>query len=369
MKFRKITAIALILILALSVLSACAPQRTADAGEGISIVSTVFPSYDFAREITAGTNARVTLLLQPGEEVHSFDPTSQDIIRVSSADLFLFVGGENDTWIDGVLSGLDKSVNTFRMMDYVTLYEEELVEGMQADESHSHDHEHEHEEGEEAHDHEHEEGEEAHDHEHEEGEEAHDHEHEEGEEAHDHEHEEGEGHEWDEHVWTAPVNAIAIVKAMTAELVKIDPANAKAYQANADAYVAQLEALDQSFWAVVNAAARKTVVFADRFPVRYFVEEFGLEYYAAFPGCSAETEPSAATVASLIDRVNAEGIPVVFYIEMSNQQMANTVAEATGAQTMLFHTCHNVTKAEFENGESYLSLMQGNLLTLQAALN
>jgi zinc transport system substrate-binding protein len=347
MKFRKITAIALILILALSVLSACAPQRTADAGEGISIVSTVFPSYDFAREITAGTNARVTLLLQPGEEVHSFDPTSQDIIRVSSADLFLFVGGENDTWIDGVLSGLDKSVNTFRMMDYVTLYEEELVEGMQADESHSHDHEHEHEEGEE----------------------AHDHEHEEGEEAHDHEHEEGEGHEWDEHVWTAPVNAIAIVKAMTAELVKIDPANAKAYQANADAYVAQLEALDQSFWAVVNAAARKTVVFADRFPVRYFVEEFGLEYYAAFPGCSAETEPSAATVASLIDRVNAEGIPVVFYIEMSNQQMANTVAEATGAQTMLFHTCHNVTKAEFENGESYLSLMQGNLLTLQAALN
>jgi zinc transport system substrate-binding protein len=307
----------------------------------------VFPSYDFAREITAGTNARVTLLLQPGEEVHSFDPTSQDIIRVSSADLFLFVGGENDTWIDGVLSGLDKSVNTFRMMDYVTLYEEELVEGMQADESHSHDHEHEHEEGEE----------------------AHDHEHEEGEKAHDHEHEEGEGHEWDEHVWTAPVNAIAIVKAMTAELVKIDPANAKAYQANADAYVAQLEALDQSFWAVVNAAARKTVVFADRFPVRYFVEEFGLEYYAAFPGCSAETEPSAATVASLIDRVNAEGIPVVFYIEMSNQQMANTVAEATGAQTMLFHTCHNVTKAEFENGESYLSLMQGNLLTLQAALN
>ena len=342
MKSRKITAIALILALALFALSACAPQEAATTGEeGISIVSTVFPSYDFARQITAGTDAKVTLLLQPGEEVHSFDPTSQDIIRVSSADLFLYVGGENDAWIDGVLSGLDKSVNTFRMMDYVTLYEEELVEGMQVDESHSHGHSH--EEGEEAH------------------------EHEEGEEAH--EHEEGAGHEWDEHVWTAPVNAISIVKAMTAALIEIDPANAKAYQSNADTYVKELEALDKLFWDVVNTGNRKTVVFADRFPVRYFVEEFGLDYYAAFPGCSAETEPSAATVASLIDRINAESIPVVFYIEMSNQQMANTVAEATNAATMLFHTCHNVTKVEFESGATYLSLMQNNVLALLLALN
>ena len=322
MKLKKIAAFALILVLALSVLSACAPKEAATAKDGISIVSTVFPSYDFARQITAGTNANVTLLLQPGEEVHSFDPTSQDIIRVQSADLFLYVGGENDTWVEGVLGGLDKSVNTFRMMDYVTLYDEELVEGMQPEE-----------------------------------------EEESATEA------EGEAHEWDEHVWTAPVNAIAIVKAMTAELIAIDPDNAAAYQTNSDAYVKQLEALDQSFRDVVDTASRKTVVFADRFPVRYFVEEFGLKYYAAFPGCSAETEPSAATVASLIDHVKAESIPVVFYIEMSNQQMANTVAEATGAKTMLFHTCHNVTKAEFESGETYLSLMENNVLALKAALN
>ena len=321
MKLRKITAVALILVLALLALSACAPKDAAETKSGISIVSTVFPSYDFARQITAGTDAEVTLLLQPGEEVHSFDPTSQDIIRVQNADLFLFVGGENDTWVNGVLSGLDKSVNTFRMMDYVTLYEEELVAGMQPEEE-----------------------------------------------------EEAAStdataeKEWDEHVWTAPVNAISIVKAMTAELVQIDPANASTYQANSDAYVAQLEALDQSFWDVVNTAARKTVVFADRFPVRYFVEEFGLNYYAAFPGCSAETEASAATIASLIDHVKSESIPVVFYIEMSNQQMADTVAEATGAKTMLFHTCHNVTKAEFESGATYLSLMQNNVLALQKAL-
>ncbi len=313
----------LAVLTALIFLPACSPQQTQSDtdGGGISIVSTIFPSYDFARQITAGTNAQVTMLLQPGEEVHSFDPTSQDIIRIQDADLVLCVGGENDAWLEDVLSGLDKQVRTFRMMDYVTLYEEELVAGMQTDHEHSQE-----EEG----------------------------------EAHE--------HEWDEHVWTAPVNAISIVKALTSELIAVDPDNADAYRSNFDAYVTELEALDQSFWDVVNAASRHTVVFADRFPARYFVEEFGLDYYAAFPGCSAETEPSAATIASLIDRVNDENIPFVFYIEMSNEQMADTVCEATGAQKLLFHTCHNVTKEEFDGGATYLSLMQGNVAALKAAL-
>ncbi len=316
MKLKPLILILMAIVLSLALLSACAPTAAVEEGDGLSIVSTIFPSYDFARQITADTDARVTLLLQPGEEVHSFDPTSQDIIRIQNADLFLFVGGENDVWVDGVLSGLDKSVNTFRMMDYVTLYEEELVTGMQP------------------------------------------------------ENEDASGEqEWDEHVWTAPVNAIAIVKAMTAELISLDPDNASTFQANADAYVKQLEALDQSFREVVNASNRKTIVFADRFPVRYFVEEFGLNYYAAFPGCSAETDASAATVASLIDRVKADNIPVVFYIEMSNKQMANTVAEATGAMPLLFHSTHNVTKAEFEGGATYLSLMQNNVIALLVALN
>ncbi|PKM39111.1 MAG: zinc ABC transporter substrate-binding protein [Firmicutes bacterium HGW-Firmicutes-9] len=322
MKSKPLILILMAIVLSLALLSACVPTAAVEEGDGLSIVSTIFPSYDFARQITADTDARVTLLLQPGEEVHSFDPTSQDIIRIQNADLFLFVGGENDVWVDGVLSGLDKSVNTFRMMDYVTLYEEELVAGMQ----------------------------------------------EEPEEA-DAANVDANEQEWDEHVWTAPVNAIAIVKAMTAELISLDPDNASTFQTNADAYVKQLEALDQSFREVVNASGRKTIVFADRFPVRYFVEEFGLNYYAAFPGCSAETDASAATVASLIDRVKADNIPVVFYIEMSNEQMANTVAEATGAMPLLFHSTHNVTKAEFEGGATYLSLMQNNVIALLAALN
>ena len=316
MKLKSVFLILFVILLAFASLAACAPTTAQPASTGISIVSTVFPSYDFARQITAGTNAQITLLLKPGEEVHSFDPTSQDIIRIQNADLFLYVGGENDTWVNSVLTGLDKNVNTFRMMDYVTLYQDELVAGMQPETK-----------------------------------------------------TQGATQEWDEHVWTAPVNAIAIVKAMTAELIQIDPANAKTYQSNSDAYVVQLESLDQSFRSVVDSSARKTIVFADRFPVRYFVEEFGLSYYAAFPGCSAETEASAATIASLIDHVKSEKIPVVFYIEMSNQQMANTVAEATGATPMLFHTCHNVTKAEFDSGATYLSLMQNNVLALLVALN
>ena len=185
-RIKPIFSLLVVLVLSLAFLAACAPKDATQSKGGISIVSTVFPSYDFARQITAGTDADVTLLLQPGEEVHSFDPTSQDIIRVQNADLFLYVGGENDTWVNGVLSGLDKSVNTFRMMDYVTLYEEELVPGMQAEEE-------------------------------------------------DASTTDENAQEWDEHVWTAPVNAISIVKAMTAELVSIDPANAKTYQANSDA--------------------------------------------------------------------------------------------------------------------------------------
>lgn len=311
------------IFLAIVLLAGCAGASSpADASQtgGIQIVSTIFAPYDFARQLTAGTNANVTMLLQPGEEVHSFDPTTQDILRIQNADLFLYVGGENDTWVENVLSGLDKSVHTLKIMDFVTLYEEETVEGMQAEAE------------------------------------------EPGEE------DIGET-EWDEHVWTAPQNAISIVASLADELCQIDPANADAYRANASAYTAQLTALDNSFRDVVDHAARKTVVFADRFPARYFVEEFGLSYYAAFPGCSADTEPSAATVSALIDRVKAEKIPAVFYIELSDQRMADAVCEATGAEKLLFHCCHNVSKAEFESGATYLSLMQANVETLRQALN
>lgn len=321
---KKKLSLLMLVILVLVLFAGCAntasSAQTNSAGNGIQIVATIFAPYDFARQITAGTNANVTMLLQPGEEVHSFDPTSQDILRIQNSDLFLCVGGENDAWVENVLSGLDKSVHTLKLMDCVTLFEEETVEGMQAEEEEP-------------------------------------------------EAEVSGAPEWDEHVWTAPQNAISIVASMTDELCQIDPANADAYRANASAYTAQLTALDDSFRDVVDHAARKTVVFADRFPARYFVEEFGLNYFAAFPGCSADTEPSAATVSALIDRVKAENIPAVFYIELSDERMADAVCEATGVKKLLFHSCHNVSKAEFESGATYLSLMQANVETLRQALN
>jgi zinc transport system substrate-binding protein len=179
----------------------------------------------------------------------------------------------------------------------------------------------------------------------------------------------GEGApEYDEHVWTSPKNAKLIVQRLSDALGGIDGANADAYGQNAEAYLAKLDGLDAQFQAVVDNAARKTIVFGDRFPFRYFTDAYGLDYFAAFPGCSTETEPSAATVAFLIDKIRAEEIPAVFHIELSNERMADTISEATGAKVLLLHACHNVSKADFESGESYLSLMGRNVESLKEAL-
>jgi zinc transport system substrate-binding protein len=375
--------------------------------EKIKIMTTIFPPYDFAREITGGL-AEIGMLLPPGQESHSFQPSPQDIINIMDSDIFIYTGGETDVWITEMLETMDtSSMKIIKMMDCVTLKEEEIVEGMEDDE---HDHgaegaeahaEDDHAEGEEAHaedDHDHAEGEEAHaddDHDHAEGEEAHaedDHDHAEGEEAHaedeeahaegeephaedDHDHAEGEAHThdgevvYDEHVWTSPANAVTIVNAISDALCEMDAANAQTYIKNTEVYTAKIVELDAQFRSVVDSSVRKTIIVGDRFPFRYFVDEYGLDYYAAFPGCSTETEPSAATVAFLIDKVKDEKIPVVFHMELSNQRMAITISEETGAKDLLLHSCHNLPKDEFEAGASYLALMQNNVTTLKEALS
>ncbi len=297
---------------------------SAQSESRLKIVTTIFPQYDFAREITGG-KADVTILLPPGAESHTYEPAPQDIIAIQNADLFVFVGGEGDVWIDDILDSMgDKAPQTLKLMDCVTTVEEELVEGMES----------EHEDEDEDH----------------------------GEDA-------DEEVEYDEHVWTSPANAIQIVRSMTETISAQDAANAEAYAKNADAYIQKLTALDQDFAEVVKTAARKTIIVGDRFPFRYFADEFGLDYYAAFAGCSSETEASAATVAFLTDKVRAENIPAVLYIEFSNHKIADSIAEATGAKTLLLHSCHNVSKAEMQSGASYLSLMQANVETLRQALN
>lgn len=323
------------LLLCALLLTGCAPAVTAGEDDGrLQIVATVFPAYDFARA-AGGELADVTLLLPPGAESHSYEPTPTDILAVQDCDLFIYLGGESDAWVDTILSAVETRGEIMRMVDCVDLLEEETVEGMQVQPGHDHDHG---------------------------GHEDHDH----ADESHDHDdHGLGAVTGMDEHVWTAPRNAAAITRAVGEKLAELDTANAGRYRTNAEAYAAQIDELDSRFAAFFDSQPSRTIVFGDRFPLRYFAEEYGLDYYAAFPGCGTQTEPSAATIAFLTEKVREEHIPTVWYIEFSNHLVADSIAEAAGSQTAMFHTCHNVSREEMEGGAAYLSLMEGNLETLR----
>ncbi len=300
-------------------LAACGEAEPAAPGDGRPvIVTTLFSAYDFARQI-AGERATVILLVPPGAEAHSFEPTAKDMIRIQESTLFFCNGGESEAWVEELLA--DQEIETLRMLDCVDALEEENKEGMQTLHEHG---EHEDEE---------------------------------------------EGPEYDEHVWTSPVNAEKICAALCERLCELDPDGAEIYRANLARYSAELEELDAAFRETVAQGRRRTVVFADRFPVRYFVEEYGLDYFAAFPGCADDTEPSARTVAFLIDRVRDEQIPAVLYIEFSNEKMADVICEDTGCRKLLFHSCHNVSAEDLENGVTYLDLMWKNVAVLKEALS
>lgn len=310
-------------LLLLGALSGCAQQQRIDPDDGkLHVVTTIFAPYDFAREI-GGEDVSVTMLLKPGSEVHSYEPSPKDIIAIRNADVFVYVGGESDVWVRDVLAGVDNpDLRVVTLMDCVQMLEEETVEGMQA-----------------------------------------------GHEEHDHDHDHEEETEYDEHVWTSPENAALICEKLADAFAAADPAHAADYAQRCGDYVERLDDLDAEFWYIVENSSRKTVVFADRFPLRYFADAYGLTYFAAYPGCADAAEPSAATVAFLIDKVRTERIPVVFCIELSNQKLADTVCEATGAKKLQFSSCHNVTAAEFEDGATYLSIMRQNAAALREALN
>lgn len=285
--------------------------------ETLSVVCTIFPAYDFARQL-AGDTAQVRLLLPPGSESHSYEPSPRDIIDIQEADLFLYAGGESDNWVDGILASMgDDAPRAFRLTDCVTLLAEETSASMEAEER---DH---------------------------------------GEEA----------AEMDEHVWTSPKNAMLIVAQLCDTLCEIAPQNAQVYEEALSAYLTELEALDAAFEETVANGKRDLIVFGDRFPFRYFAHDYHLRYDAAFPGCSEDSESSVRTVISLVDTIRAEQIPVVFYIEFSSRKTADVLAEETGAKELLFHSCHNVSAEELEDGATYLSLMWNNVAALKEALN
>ncbi len=299
-------------------------QAVQKQDDAISIVSTIFAPYDFARELTRDVpNVTLTMLLKPGGDSHSFEPTPQDIITLQNADLFLYAGGESDEWVKTMLkSTASESRRIISLIDCVEALEEETVEGMT-------DHHH---------------------------------------------HDEQEGHadkehEYDEHVWTSPKNAMKIVKQMSQTLVSLLPESAKQIAANTESYLKKLSKLDESFREVVKNGVRTEIIMGDRFPFLYFAKEYGLSYYAAFRGCASDSEPSVQTMTFLIDKVKKDKIPVVFHIELANESNADTHCAETGAKKLLLHACHNISKADFAAGESYLSLMARNVTNLKEALS
>ena len=357
-------------ILFMSSCSAADPQSSTSSGgdDKLQIVTTIFPPYDFARNI-AGRNADVSMLLKPGTESHSYEPSPSDIIKIMNCDIFIYTGGESDTWVDEILDSISENgrdIRIIKMLDVVdNAVEEEIVEGMQAGllELNEHSEEEAASEiggsgnggGEDT----------ARERSEEDGSNA----AAEGSDEHEHETESEHAHEYDEHVWTSPRRAMQIVDAISNAVIELDPDNIDEYQMNTAIYLSLLSDLDQEYREAIESSKRDYIVFGDRFPFRYLADEYGLKYSAAFPGCSSESEPSAKTVAYLIDRVREEEIPVVLYIEFSNQKIADAIAEETGAKKLLLHSCHNLTSEQMNNGVTYLDLMRDNLENLKEALN
>lgn len=336
---KRIASLLLALALAISLAACAAPSEKADDGK-IRIVATLFPYYDFARAI-AGDRADVTLLLSPGREAHSFEPTPLDAVTISEADVFLYNGGEGEYWVDSMLDAAGENIAVAaRMMDYVDVLDEEYVEGMQGADGHDHDHAH---DSHEDHDHD---------------------EHDEHEDEHD-----SDEVEYDEHIWTSPKNAVVLCRAVCGAICEADPANEDFYRANCDDYCAQIEALDARFADLCASAPRKLLIFADRFPMLYFCREFGLDYRAAFHGCSGDTEPSLATIKYLIDKVEDENIPVVYTIDFGTKKIADVVSECTGAEEATLYSMQSVSRADFDAGETYLTLMERNYEALRKGLN
>ena len=306
------------LLLCAALLTGCGALSADPAEDGrLRIVTTLFPYYDFARAI-AGERAEIALLLVPGREAHSFEPTPLDAVTISRADVFVCNGGESEDWVEDMLDAAGEDIGTVvRMMDHAQTREEEFVEGMQGAEN---------------------------------------------------EEEEEEEPEYDEHIWTSPRNAVLLCNALCDALCDADPAGAETYRANCAAYTGQLAELDGRFTALRAGAKRDLLVFADRMPLLYFCGAYDLRYRAAFHGCSTDTEPSLATLKYLIDKVAEENIPVVYTVDLDSKKIAEVVAEATGAEIDTLYSLQTVSRTDFDRGETYLTMMERNLTALERGL-
>lgn len=321
--------------------------KTDDANKKFSVVCTIFPEYDWIRQLVGDKkdNYEITYLLDKGVDLHSYQPTAEDIAKIANCDLFVYVGGESDGWVNDALK---ESKND--KMQVVNLLEtlgknvkpEEVVEGMQEEDEHDHDHD---------------------DKDHDDK----DHDHEDADHDHDHE----EETEYDEHVWLSLRNATALVNTLAEKLQTIDPENKDYYATTAADYTAKLGDLDSRYLATIKKAKVKTVLFGDRFPFRYLVDDYGLKYYAAFVGCSAETEASFETVAFLAKKTDDLKLKSVLVIENSDQKIAKKIVETTKDKSqniVVLNSMQSITNEDIANGATYLSIMESNLKALASAL-
>ena len=344
-----------------STASTTSETKTDDANKKLSVVCTIFPEYDWIRELVGDKkdNYEITYLLDKGVDLHSYQPTAEDIAKIANCDLFVYVGGESDGWVkDALKESKNDKMQVVNLLETLgtNVKEEEVVEGMQEEDEHDHDHgkkedaDHDHEDA--------------------------DHEHEHKEDAdHDHDHEEDGHHhdevEYDEHVWLSLRNATSLVNELAVRLQTIDPENKDYYAGTAASYTAKLGDLDSRYLAAVKKAKNKTVLFGDRFPFRYLVDDYGLKYYAAFVGCSAETEASFETVAFLAKKADELKLNNVLVIENSDQKIAKKIVETTKAKDQKIvemNSMQSVTADQIADGATYLGIMEANLKALEAAL-
>lgn len=346
-------------------IAGCGKTTEKEDNYRLKIVTSLFPYYDMARAVIGdvkGIDLKMTVT--PGQDSHSFEPTPSDVIQMENADVLIYNGGSLETWIDTLLDSLNnKNQIQMKMMDYVDVLNEEIVEGMDTRfEEHDHD-EHSHKDDnhnkekhkEDSH------SEEKH------KEDNHSEDSSNDSEFHNEDSEE-EHEETDEHIWTSPVNEIIMTEKICETLSKALPEEKENFQKNAESYISQLKELDNEFRTIVENAKINEIIFADKFPLQYFAKEYGLKYYAAFPGCGSDMEPSAKTIGFLVDKIKEDNIKAVFYLELSSHIVADAIETDTGAKPLQFNSCHNITQKQFDSGVTYIDLMKENVNNLKIAL-
>lgn len=346
-------------------MAGCGKTTEKEDNYRLKIATSLFPYYDMARAVIGDVKGiDLKMIVTPGQDSHSFEPTPSDVIQMENADVLIYNGGSLETWIDTLLDSLNnKNQIQMKMMDYVDVLNEEIVEGMDTRfEEHDHE-EHSHKEDnhnkenhkEDSH------SEENH------KEDNHSEDSSNDSEFHNEDSEE-EHEETDEHIWTSPVNEIIMTEKICETLSKALPEEKENFQKNAENYISQLKELDNEFRTIVENAKTNEIIFADKFPLQYFVKEYGLKYYAAFPGCGSDMEPSAKTIGFLVDKIKEDNIKAVFYLELSSHIVADAIETDTGAKPLQFNSCHNITQKQFDSGVTYVDLMKKNVNNLKIAL-